>query len=78
MISKASDRSSVVTVVAIAIVAYACSDTIHEMVGHGLIALLLGIKITSISSIKIWVILNLILTTVLFSFEKNNFGQNVG
>lgn len=51
MTSEMTDRSSLVTVVAIAVVAYACSDAVHEIVGHGTVALILGIKITAISSV---------------------------
>jgi hypothetical protein len=44
-------RFNLVTVIAIAIVAYAATDGVHELLGHGTMALLLGIKITSISTV---------------------------
>jgi len=49
--SKPAAHSSLLAVIAVAIVAYATNDVIHELVGHGTVALLLGIKITSISSV---------------------------
>lgn len=50
-VAKHLDHSSVVTIVAIGIIAYACNDTIHELVGHGIAAIFLGIKVTSVSSV---------------------------
>ncbi|MGC2744830.1 MAG: hypothetical protein WA672_16765 [Candidatus Angelobacter sp.] len=44
-------RINLVTVIAVAIVSYAAADAVHELLGHGTVALLLGIKITSISSV---------------------------
>ena len=44
-------RSSLLTIIAVAIVAYASSDAVHELVGHGSVALLSGIKVTSVSSV---------------------------
>ena len=49
--AKAVAHSSLMAVIAVAIVAYATNDVIHELIGHGTVALLLGIKITSISSV---------------------------
>lgn len=51
--SDPAAHSSLLAVIAVAIVAYATNDVIHELVGHGTVALLLGIKITSISSVGI-------------------------
>jgi hypothetical protein len=39
------------TVVAIAVVAYAADDTVHELIGHGIASLCLGIKMLSISTV---------------------------
>src|ERR1700694_226132 len=49
--AKAVAHSRLMAVIAVAIVAYATNDVIHELIGHGTVALLLGIKITSISSV---------------------------
>jgi hypothetical protein len=39
------------TVIAIAVVAYAADDTVHELIGHGIVSLMLNVKILSISTI---------------------------
>ena len=44
-------RSSLATVIAIAVVAYAADDTVHELIGHGIASLILNVKILSISTI---------------------------
>jgi hypothetical protein len=43
--------SSLATVIAIAVVAYAADDTVHELIGHGLASLMLHVKMLSISTI---------------------------
>src|SRR5262245_33177201 len=44
-------RSSLVTAAAIAIVAYAAADLVHEVAGHALVARALGIRVLSISTV---------------------------
>ena len=44
-------RSSLLTAAAIAIVAYAAADMVHEVVGHALVAKALGIRVLSISTV---------------------------
>lgn len=44
-------RASLPTVIAVAVVAYAAGDAVHELVGHGSVALLLSIKINAVSSV---------------------------
>jgi hypothetical protein len=44
-------RSSLATVIAVAIVAYAADDTVHEALGHGTAALFCHIKMLSISTV---------------------------
>jgi hypothetical protein len=46
-------RSDLLTVVAIAITAYALCDLIHEVVGHGIAALATGVRIISLSSVAL-------------------------
>lgn len=43
--------SNLLTVIAIAIIAYAADDAVHELIGHGTIALFLKIKILAIASV---------------------------
>ena len=43
--------SNLLTVIAIAIIAYAADDTVHELIGHGTIALFLKIKILAIATV---------------------------
>jgi hypothetical protein len=50
-VNQPAIRSSLPTIIAVAVVAYAASDSVHELLGHGSMALLSGIKITSISSV---------------------------
>jgi hypothetical protein len=45
--------SSLLTIVALAVVAYAAADTLHEMLGHALVAKLVGVKALSISSVAL-------------------------
>jgi hypothetical protein len=48
------ERSSTVTVIAIAIVAYALADMVHEALGHGLVSLIVpGVKAISISTVAL-------------------------
>lgn len=47
----AFSRSSLATVIAIAVIAYAADDTVHELIGHGLASLVLNVKILAISTI---------------------------
>jgi len=44
-------KSSLVTAAAIAVVAYAAADVVHEAVGHALVAKILGIRVLSISTV---------------------------
>ena len=44
-------RSNLVSIIAIAIVAYAFSDTAHELLGHGVVAVLCGFKVSAVSSV---------------------------
>jgi hypothetical protein len=49
-----SARSSLPTVVAIAITAYAACDLVHEVAGHGLAALLIpGVRVLSLSTVAL-------------------------
>jgi hypothetical protein len=51
---RPAPRSSVVTVVAIAIAAYALCDVVHEVAGHGLVALFVpGAHIVSLSTVAL-------------------------
>ncbi len=43
--------SSLATVIAIAVVAYAADDMVHELIGHGIASLILKIKILSIATV---------------------------
>jgi len=38
-------------VIAIAVIAYAADDTVHELIGHGIASLMLNIKMLSISTV---------------------------
>ena len=44
-------KSNLVTAAAIAVVAYAAADLVHEVVGHALVARLYGIRVLSISTV---------------------------
>lgn len=53
---KVSERqgfvpANLLTVIAIAVIAYAADDTVHELIGHGTAALLLKVKILAISTV---------------------------
>lgn len=49
-----ADQSDLATVIAIAAIAYALADLVHEAVGHGLVSLLVpGVKATSISTVAL-------------------------
>jgi hypothetical protein len=48
---SSNSRSSLATVIAVAIVAYAADDAVHEALGHGSAALFCHIKMLSISTI---------------------------
>ena len=45
--------SNLATVVSTAVIAYAAADVVHELVGHALIAALVGVKALSISSVAL-------------------------
>jgi hypothetical protein len=49
---ESGSPSNLVTIVSIAVVAYAAADVVHEL-GHGLVAELRGVKVLSISSVAI-------------------------
>lgn len=46
-------KSSVATVIAIALIAYAADDTVHELIGHATASLCLAIKMVSISTVAL-------------------------
>lgn len=48
-----NSASSVVTTISVAIVAYAAADVVHEIIGHALVARLVGVEVLSISSVAI-------------------------
>jgi hypothetical protein len=48
---QAFASSSIATVVAVAVIAYAADDAVHELIGHGSACLALGIKVLSISTV---------------------------
>ena len=43
--------SNLATVIAIAVVAYAADDTVHELLGHGITALFLHVKVLAVSTV---------------------------
>jgi hypothetical protein len=45
--------SSLVTIVSVAVVAYAASDVVHELMGHFMAARLAGVEVVSISSVAL-------------------------
>jgi hypothetical protein len=51
---RQSPRSSLVTTAAIAVTAFALCDLVHEVVGHGLVALVVpGVRVVSLSSVAL-------------------------
>jgi hypothetical protein len=54
MKTRAQPHSSLATTVAIAVAAYAFCDLVHEVVGHGLVALVVpGVRIVSLSTVAL-------------------------
>jgi hypothetical protein len=51
--TKTPQLSNLVMVIAVAVIAYAADDTVHELIGHGLADWLLGIKPLSISTVAL-------------------------
>jgi len=47
------DKSHIVMVIAVAAIAFAADDTVHEAIGHGLACWVLGIKVLSISTVAL-------------------------
>jgi hypothetical protein len=52
-VSGAGSRNSLWTVIAIAVVAYAADDMVHEVCGHGLACALTGVRALSLSSVAL-------------------------
>jgi hypothetical protein len=50
---RKADHTSILTVVGIALVAYATCDMVHEVLGHGLACLLTGVRATSLSTVAL-------------------------
>src|SRR5471030_1792019 len=51
--TKTPQVSSLVMVIAVAVIAYAADDTVHELIGHGSADWFLGIKPLSISTVAL-------------------------
>src|SRR5258708_2619115 len=49
----AQPRVDFLTVISVAIIAYASTDMVHEALGHGLTCLLMGFRITRISTVAL-------------------------
>jgi hypothetical protein len=50
---SSSARTSLWTVIGVAIVAYASCDMVHEVLGHGLACALTGVRMVSLSTVAL-------------------------